>query len=55
MSLTAIELVADAKTRIREISVNELAETTANRVLIDVREPAEFATGHLPGAVNIPP
>lgn len=54
MSLTAADLVADAKTRIREISANELAASTASRVLIDVREPAEFATGHLPGAVNIP-
>ena len=54
MSLTAADLVADAKTRIREISTSELAETIASRVLIDVREPAEFATGHLPGAVNIP-
>lgn len=25
------------------------------RLVIDVREPAEFATGHVDGAVNIPP
>jgi len=25
------------------------------RVFIDVREPAEFATGHVAGALNIPP
>lgn len=25
------------------------------RIIIDVREPAEFATGHVPGALNIPP
>ncbi|MEI7918300.1 MAG: rhodanese-like domain-containing protein [Candidatus Saccharibacteria bacterium] len=26
-----------------------------NRVIIDVREPFEFATGHVKGAINIPP
>ena len=25
------------------------------KVIIDVREPAEFATGHVNGAVNVPP
>ena len=26
-----------------------------NKVIIDVREPFEFATGHVDGAINIPP
>lgn len=26
-----------------------------NRLIIDVREPVEFATGHAEGALNIPP
>ncbi len=26
-----------------------------NRVIVDVREPYEFATGHVKGAINIPP
>jgi phage shock protein E len=26
-----------------------------NKVIIDVREPFEFATGHVKGALNIPP
>lgn len=26
-----------------------------NRIIIDVREPAEFATGHVEGALNLPP
>ena len=26
-----------------------------NRIIIDVREPFEFAMGHVQGAVNIPP
>lgn len=25
------------------------------RIIIDVREPFEFQTGHVPGALNIPP
>lgn len=25
------------------------------RVIIDVREPEEFATGHIDGAINLPP
>lgn len=27
----------------------------SERVIIDVREPFEFATGHVKGAINIPP
>ena len=26
-----------------------------NQLIIDVREPSEFAEGHVEGAVNIPP
>lgn len=26
-----------------------------SRIIIDVREPSEFASGHVKGAVNIPP
>ncbi len=28
---------------------------TTQRLIIDVREPFEFATGHVDGALNIPP
>lgn len=28
--------------------------STESHLLIDVRTPAEFATGHIPGAINIP-
>ncbi|MGA7855788.1 MAG: rhodanese-like domain-containing protein [Candidatus Acidiferrales bacterium] len=41
----------------REITVCELQESrreTRAGQWIDVRSPSEFATGHLPGAVNIP-
>ena len=42
-------------TRAPEISTRELrAQLTAKRALIlDARSPAEFATGHLPGALNV--
>lgn len=41
--LTPVALAADqARTRLHELTV------------IDVRTPAEYASGHLPGAVNIP-
>ncbi|MCA9150264.1 MAG: FAD-dependent oxidoreductase [Planctomycetales bacterium] len=37
------------------VNVSQLEETPfADAFLLDVRTPAEFAAGHLPGAVNIP-
>lgn len=55
MSLTARDLVAEARRRIIEIEPAEFARAAAGeQTVIDVREPAEFATGHLPGAINIP-
>lgn len=54
MTLTAADLVADARRQIREINPSEFASDTRGSVLIDVREPAEFETGHIAGAVNIP-
>lgn len=54
MPLTASQLVDHARERIVEIAPHVFAAENAGIVLIDVREPAEFATGHLPGAINIP-
>ena len=52
---TAYELVADAKSAIHEVTVAEAAEVIEGGVIvIDVREPGEFASGHIDGAVNIP-
>ncbi len=53
-ALTASDLVADARQRIREVAPAAFHADAADAVLIDVREPAEFDTGHLPGAINIP-
>lgn len=53
--LTAPQLVAAARGQIEEISPVELERrVAAGAVLLDVREPAEFAEGHLAGAANIP-
>jgi len=39
---------------VREISVRELAEELRDGIVIDVREPAEYAHSHVPGVVNLP-
>ncbi|MCB1567406.1 MAG: sulfurtransferase [Xanthomonadales bacterium] len=55
MTLTANDLIADARTRVQQITAAEVhAKHAADTVLIDVREPGEFAEGHLPGAINLP-
>jgi len=55
MPYTAQDLVAQARAAIEEIDPARLRALQADGVaVIDVREPAEFAEGHLPGAFNIP-
>ena len=52
---TPAEMVAQAKASITELDPAEaqfLIEVGA--LIVDVREPAEFEAGHIPGAVNIP-
>ena len=53
MNKTAADLVAEARSEIREIAPNDVARHR-KYVLIDVREPAEFATGRIEGSINIP-
>lgn len=53
---TVQDLVADAKTRIREISVADVQHLVAegsDAVLVDIREGSEWNGGHIPGAVHI--
>jgi len=53
----AKEMVSDAKTRIKLVSIQDFAaimDKGADYKLIDVREPDEFKNGHIPGAINIP-
>lgn len=55
MRLTVQDLVSRAKTAIVEIDGDRLLQLQAAGVpVVDVREPAEYAAGHVPGAVNIP-
>lgn len=51
------DFVVDAKTRIREISAADTARAVAENakiLVLDVREPGEFAEGHVAGALNVP-
>ena len=55
MIKTASQLVSEVKPNIVEVTVDDLAEKLAQDiVLIDVREPGEYAEGHIAGAVNFP-
>ena len=54
MSLTAMDLVAAAKQTITEIDLQTAKQAIATDLVLDVREPAEYAAGCLPGAINIP-
>lgn len=53
-SMTASDLVAEARASIRELTPTDLDAQRGDTVVIDVREPAEFETGHIPGSINIP-
>ncbi len=53
---SAADLIADAKQRVREISPEDVQAMRARDepfTLLDVREPNEWAMGHVPGAVPI--
>lgn len=51
------DLLADALTRVREIQPWDLSERLARPappLLLDVREPAEFALARIEGSINVP-
>jgi rhodanese-related sulfurtransferase len=51
---TAHDLVAAAKSRVQEVSVDDADQAIRDAdVLADVREADEFAAGHLAGAIHI--
>ena len=54
MPWTYSELVRDARTRVRELTCEDLAEKSGMRILLDVREPDETRSGVLPNAVLLP-
>ena len=53
--LTMNEMVARARSRIREVTAEDLARgLEEDAVLIDVREPEEHAAERIPGSVSLP-
>lgn len=55
MHLTPQQLVAEAKAQIWEIDIATAAlHIKAGNIVIDVREPFEFAAAHIASASNIP-
>lgn len=51
-----LDLVNDAKSRVRECTVADVANMRAEGqdfLLVDVREDNEWETGHLPGAIHL--
>jgi rhodanese-related sulfurtransferase len=57
MPISLMEMVQEARKSVVEIPAQQIAEdldSGARAFLVDVREPSEFAKGHIPGAVNIP-
>jgi rhodanese-related sulfurtransferase len=54
---TSQQLISEAIANIKEVSTADLAEYLQKHSeprLIDVREPTEFAQGHIAGAINYP-
>jgi rhodanese-related sulfurtransferase len=39
---------------VAEVGIDAVDSAPPNAMLVDVREPEEFAHGHIPGAINIP-
>jgi rhodanese-related sulfurtransferase len=51
-----LKLVNDAKTRVKEINIDQYKEMVSAgtpHILIDTREESEFAAGHAAGAVHL--
>ncbi len=48
-----LAVVANAKSRVKEINIEQLQQLTSPYLLIDVREDREWQNGHLPNAVHI--
>src|SRR4030042_3933964 len=50
------EMVAKARAAIKVVSAEDVKAAIENKekvVILDVRDPSEYAAGHLPGAVNV--
>ena len=54
---TVTQKVQAAQKQIKTIGMEEyrkVAESPGTALIVDVREPQEYAAGHVPGAINIP-
>lgn len=51
---TTAELVAKARSKIREVTPQDVSKQQGKVTILDVREAHEYAAGHIPGAINIP-
>ncbi|MHB8254402.1 MAG: rhodanese-like domain-containing protein [Acidiferrobacter sp.] len=57
MTMSLGDFVAQARRRITEITAEEvdlLLENHEPILLVDIREPAEYSSGHIPGALLVP-
>ncbi len=55
MSPSGAEVLRQIKSRIDEVDPAEVREQASNgAVVVDVREPEEWAAGHVPGAIHVP-
>jgi rhodanese-related sulfurtransferase len=55
MLVNPSDIVAKAKATIKECSVTDVHDCLgADTIFIDIREPAEYQRGHIPGAVLLP-
>jgi molybdopterin/thiamine biosynthesis adenylyltransferase/rhodanese-related sulfurtransferase len=55
MSPSGAEVLRQIKSRIDEVDPAEVREQASNgAVVVDVREPEEWAAGHIPGAIHVP-
>ncbi|MBN8444377.1 MAG: sulfurtransferase [Gammaproteobacteria bacterium] len=52
-SLGFLAVVANAKSRVKEIDIEQLQQLAEPFLLIDVREDREWQNGHLPNALHI--
>lgn len=53
--MSLMDFVKDAKSRIKEVDVNEAESLIAQGYkVLDVREPGEFMAGSISGAMNVP-
>lgn len=51
---TTAEMVSKARSKIHEVTPQDVSKQLGKVIILDVRETGEYAGGHIPGAINIP-